>query len=72
MQITAGLTLAWGILAWASQDHATTTQHYKEALDLAATHLLFTVLLQGLPSSLLKAFMHKGTFRRHLICTRSL
>jgi hypothetical protein len=29
-------------------------------------------LLQGLPSSLLKAFMHKGTFRRHLICTRSL
>jgi hypothetical protein len=45
MQITAGLTL--GLLAWDNRDRATAAKRYKEALDLAATHLPFTNLPSG-------------------------
>jgi hypothetical protein len=36
MQITAGLTL--GLLAWDNHNHVMAAKHYKEALDLMATH----------------------------------
>ena len=45
MQITAGLTL--GLLAWDKRDRATAAKLYREALDLAETHLPFTTLPQG-------------------------
>jgi hypothetical protein len=36
-----------GILAWDNRDRATATKHYKEALDLAATHPPFIDLPPG-------------------------
>ncbi|KIM40092.1 hypothetical protein M413DRAFT_28622 [Hebeloma cylindrosporum] len=42
MQITAGLTL--GLLAWDKRDRATAAKRYREALDLAETHLPFISL----------------------------
>ncbi|KDR70653.1 hypothetical protein GALMADRAFT_254688 [Galerina marginata CBS 339.88] len=42
MQITAGLTL--GLLAWDKHDRATAAKRYREALDLAETHIPFTTL----------------------------
>ncbi|KDR70544.1 hypothetical protein GALMADRAFT_229943 [Galerina marginata CBS 339.88] len=40
LQISAGLTL--GLLAWDKRDRATAAKRYREALDLAQTHLPFT------------------------------